>query len=71
MTGALPPWSAFSRPQSIGRRLPIDCGLRQSGSQRFGRSYAPAAAGETVLVVEDNPELRTLSLDRLRRLGGR
>lgn len=26
-------------------------------------------AGETVLVVEDNPELRELSLDRLRRLG--
>lgn len=29
------------------------------------------AAGETVLVVEDNPELRTLSLDRLKRLGYR
>ena len=30
---------------------------------------APSAAGETILVVEDNPELRALSLDRLKRLG--
>ena len=29
------------------------------------------SAGEMVLVVEDNPELRALSLDRLRRLGYR
>ncbi len=29
----------------------------------------PAAIGETVLVVEDNPQLRALSLERLRLLG--
>ena len=32
---------------------------------------ASVAAGEAVLVVEDNPDLRTLSLDRLRLLGYR
>ena len=32
---------------------------------------SPKGAGETVLVVEDNPDLRTLSLDRLRLLGYR
>ena len=30
---------------------------------------AAGAAGETLLVVEDNPELRALTLDRLRNLG--
>ena len=32
---------------------------------------APAATGETVLVVEDNPELRALSLRRIKLLGYR
>ena len=33
--------------------------------------YAPISAGEVVLVVEDNAQLRTLTLDRLKRLGYR
>ncbi len=33
--------------------------------------YAPVSAGEIVLVVEDNAQLRTLTLDRLKRLGYR
>ncbi len=31
--------------------------------------YVPVSAGEIVLVVEDNAQLRTLTLDRLKRLG--
>lgn len=39
----------------------------RAGSDLTGST--PTATGETVLVVEDNPELRALSIDRLRRLG--
>jgi PAS domain S-box-containing protein len=47
-------------------RLLASDALRASGS---ASDPLPLAQGETILVVEDNPQVRTLTVERLRRLG--
>ena len=61
--------SEMGRGTSVNVYLPrIDAGDGAAPKSSDGRPL-PQARGETILVVEDNPQVRTLTTERLRRLG--
>jgi CheY-like chemotaxis protein len=63
-------YSEPGRGTTVNLYLPTIAAERNL-QERSPRKETDAAAGETVLVVEDNPELRRLSLRRLALLGYR
>ena len=62
-------YSEIDRGTVVRLYLPAVASKAETGSK--SASPLPKRTGETVLVVEDNPDLRTLSLARLKRLGYR
>lgn len=65
-------YSELNHGTSFGLYFPAVSGLRDQGitAQGMRADHAvPAGQGETVLVVEDNPKVRKLSIERIRDLG--
>jgi PAS domain S-box-containing protein len=63
-------YSELGRGTTVHLYLPSVPSI-EGASRRDSQDQLPAAAGETVLVVEDNPQLRKLSLRRIQLLGYR
>ena len=63
-------YSEPGRGTTVNLYLPV-VGVQEIAVDAGSDKQAPGATGETVLVVEDNPEVRRLSLRRLALLGYR
>jgi len=64
-------YSEVGKGTAINLYLPRLGARGAASDDRSASKAVPAARGETVLVVEDNPQVRTLTIERLRRLGYR